>query len=69
MLVLTLIAEQSGASATLLHICGAMFFVGRLAHSFCFRFLTHSMPLRIGGMVLTLTALGSIAIAQLLTLL
>ena len=69
MLVLMLIAEQSGASATLLHIYGAMFLVGRLAHGFCFGFLTHSMPLRIGGMVLTLTALGSMAIAQLLALL
>ena len=35
MLVLMLIAEQSGASATLLHIFGAMFFVGRLAHGLC----------------------------------
>ncbi len=31
MLVLMLIAEQSGTSATLQHICGAMFFFGRLA--------------------------------------
>ena len=69
MLVLMLIAEQSGASATLLHICGAMFLVGRLVHGFCFGFLAHSMPLRIGGMVLTLTALGSMAIAQLLAVL
>ena len=69
MLVLMLIAEQSSASATLLHSCGAMFLVGRLAHGFCFGFLAHSMPLRIGGMVLTLTALGSMAIAQLLALL
>ena len=37
--------------------------------AFCFGFLTHSMPLRIGAMVLTLTALGSMAIAQLLALL
>ena len=69
MLVLMLIAEQSSASATLLHSCSAMFLVGRLAHGFCFGFLAHSMPLRIGGMVLTLTALGSMAIAQLLALL
>ena len=69
MLVLMLIAEQSGASATLLHIWGAMCLVRRLAHGFCFGFLTHSMPLRIGGMVLTLSALGSMAIAQLLALL
>ena len=69
MLVLMLIAEQSGASATLLHICGVMFLVGRLVHGFCFGFLAHSMPLRIGGMVLTLTALGSMAIAQLLAVL
>ena len=34
MLVLMLIAEQSSASATLLHSCGAMFLVGRLAHGF-----------------------------------
>lgn len=69
MLVLMLIAEQSDASATLLHICGAMFLVRRLAHGFCFGFLAHSMPLRIGGMALTLTALGSMAIAQQLALL
>ena len=69
MLVLMLIAEQLGTSATLQHICGAMFFFERLAHGFCFGFLTHSMLLRIGGMVLTLTALDSMAIAQLLALL
>ncbi|MGC6497389.1 MAG: MAPEG family protein [Candidatus Puniceispirillaceae bacterium] len=69
MLVLMLIAEQSGGSATLLHSCGAMFLFGRLAHGFCFGFMKHSMPLRTGGMVLTLAALGSMAIAQLLALL
>ena len=34
MLVLMLIAGQSGASATLPHICRAMFLVRRLAHGF-----------------------------------
>ena len=47
----------------------AEFLVGRLTHGFCFGFLTHSMRLRIGRMVLTLTALGSMAIAQLPALL
>ena len=69
MLVLMLIAEQSDASAILLHIRVTMFLVGRLAHGFCFGFLAHSMPVRIGGMVLTLTALDCMAIAELLGLL
>ena len=69
MLILMLIAVQPGASATPLHFCGAMFVVGHLAHCFCFGLLTHSMPLRIGGIVLILTSLGSLAIAQLLALL
>ena len=46
-----------------------MFLFGRLAHGFCFDFMKHSMPLRTGGMVLTLAALSSMAIAQLLALL
>ena len=62
MLILMFLGEQQGLSATTLHLLGGMFLVGRLAHGICFGFMTHSMPLRIGGTALTLTAIGALAI-------
>lgn len=69
MLVLMILAEQSGTAVIMLHVCGAMFTLGRLAHGLCFGFMKHSMVLRTGGMGLSLAALGAIAIALLQTIL
>ena len=57
MLIMLLIAEMNGATATVLHSYGALFLIGRLAHGICFGFMRRSMLLRIGGIALTLTAL------------
>ena len=69
MAVLMILSEQSVTAVALLRVCGAMFTLGRLAHGLCFGFMKHSMVLRTGGMVLSLAALGAIAIALLLTIL
>ena len=47
--IMLLIAEQSSASATLLHSCGAMFLVGRPAHGFCFGFLARACRCALAG--------------------
>ena len=61
-LIMMLIAEMNGASAMMLHLYGGMFLIGRLAHGICFGFMRRSMPLRIGGTALTLTALIGMAV-------
>ncbi|MEM9243182.1 MAG: MAPEG family protein [Pseudomonadota bacterium] len=57
-LILMLIAELNHASSVLLYLVGAIFTVGRLMHGilFCFMRQTNGV-MRIGGMVLTLTAI------------
>ncbi|MEO0436189.1 MAG: MAPEG family protein [Pseudomonadota bacterium] len=57
MLLMLFLLEQQGASAALLHGLGGTFLLGRLMHGFCFAFMKKSVPLRIGGMVLSLTCL------------
>ncbi|MEM1144425.1 MAG: MAPEG family protein [Pseudomonadota bacterium] len=57
MLLLLFFLEETGASAALLHALGGTFVLGRLMHGFCFAFMKQSIPLRIGGMVLSLTCL------------
>ena len=61
MLIMLLIAEMNGASPTVLHSYGSVFFIGRLAHGICFGFMQRSMLLRVGGIALTLTALIGMA--------
>ena len=55
-LFLLFFLEQQGASVAMLHALGGSFLLGRVMHGFCFAFMKRSMPLRIGGMVLTLTS-------------
>lgn len=57
MLILVYLLEQSNADTSVLHALGLAFLVGRLMHGICFGFMRSSMPLRIGGTVLTLTPL------------
>ena len=56
--LLMLIAEAQGTAPFWLHLCGAQLLIGRLLHSVNFSFGIRNMGLRVGGMVLTLTALG-----------
>ncbi len=56
-LILLLGAELAGAQPLWLHLTGLLLLTGRLMHGVGFSFLTQNMPLRVGGMVLTLSAL------------
>ena len=61
-LILLYLAEMAGAGAGLLHGCAGGFALGRVMHGILFCFLTKNMVLRVGGMVLTLTPMGIIAL-------
>lgn len=61
-LVLMLIAELDGIAGWALHATGLALLAGRLLHAWCFVFTRRSMPLRVGGMVLTFAALLSAAL-------
>ena len=65
-LVLMYLAEISDLSGMRLHITGLLLLLGRLMHGICFGFLEFNMPLRVGGMVLTLAALVNISISLLI---
>ena len=65
-LILLMGAELAGAQALWLHLTGGLLLVGRLMHGIGFSFLHHSMALRVGGMVLTLSALALGAISGLI---
>jgi uncharacterized protein len=56
--LLMLIAEAQGTAPVWLHLCGGVLLTGRLLHGINFSFGIRNMALRVGGMVLTLTALG-----------
>jgi len=57
MVVLLYLLETNGTDPQTLHGLGIAFLVGRVMHGICFGFMKSSMPLRIGGTVLTLTPL------------
>lgn len=65
-LILMYLAEVSDLSDLRLHITGLMLLIGRLMHGICFGFLRFSMPLRVGGTLLTLAALVNISISLLI---
>ena len=52
-LILMLLAELNGVSATYLHLSGSIFTSGRLMHGIVFSFMQPSLILRVGGMILT----------------
>lgn len=56
-LMLILIAELQGTPVFWLHLSGALLLIGRVIHGVNFSFGLRKMPLRVGGMVLTLTSL------------
>ncbi len=57
-LLLMGIAELNGRPGWLLHVMGLLLIVGRIVHGLNFTFALRSMPMRAGGMILTLVALG-----------
>jgi uncharacterized protein len=57
-IVLMLVAEAQGSPAFWLHICGILLLIGRAMHGVNFSFGLRQMGLRVGGMLLTLLALG-----------
>ena len=65
-LLLMYLAEVSDLSDMRLHITGLALLIGRLMHGICFGFMEFNMPLRVGGMVLTLVALVNISISLLI---
>jgi uncharacterized protein len=56
--LLLAVAEMQGEGALWLHLCGMLLLVGRLMHGLNFTFQLGLMPMRVGGMVLTFTALA-----------
>lgn len=56
-LLLLLIAELGGAAGWLLHLTGLALVAGRTLHAWCFVMTRRNMPLRVGGMMLTFSAL------------
>lgn len=57
MVILLYLLEINAVDPATLHGLGLAFLIGRLMHGVCFGFMKSSMPLRIGGTVLTLTPL------------
>lgn len=65
-LVLMLLAEVQGAPAWLLQVAGACLILGRVLHALGLTRRPESVPMRVGGMVLTFNALGFAAVGVLL---
>lgn len=61
-LILLALAETMKTNALLLHGMGLMLLVGRLVHAYALSQTPHILPLRVAGMVATLTAIMAAAI-------
>jgi uncharacterized protein len=62
-LILMALAEMQGAYQIIVHAIGAMLLVGRLIHAYGLSQTPHVMPLRVGGMMATFTAIMAAAAA------
>ena len=65
MLILLYLLESlhsESLTQSTIHVLGGTFLLGRLMHGMCFGFMKSSMPLRIGGTMLTLFPLMGAAI-------
>ena len=67
-LLLLFLAEYSAQAQWFLVLVAVLFLAGRLAHGLAFSFMRSNMLLRVGGMVLTLTSLILLAVANLVML-
>lgn len=63
-ILLLLIAELQLANFYLLIVLGAALLFGRLMHGYAFAFTSGNIPLRRGGMLLTFTAIVSLAVVN-----
>lgn len=62
-LILLALTEGTMPAGALLYGCALAFTIGRFLHGIVFCFMDRNMILRVGGMVLTLSAMGVLAIA------
>ena len=65
-LLMMYFAEAAELSPLRVHITGSLLLLGRVMHGICFGFMKFNMPLRFGGMVLTLLALINISVSLLI---
>jgi uncharacterized protein len=65
-LLMMYFAEAAELSPLRVHITGGLLLLGRVMHGICFGFMKFNMPLRFGGMVLTLLALINISVSLLI---
>ena len=63
MVILLYLLETNGTDPSTLHGLGFAFLVGRVMHGICFGFMKSSMPLRIGGTVLTPLPMAALLLA------
>lgn len=64
-IALLLVGELTGVDGTLLWLSGTVFCLGRALHGYCFGFTSGIIPLRSGGMVLTVVPMAVLAVANL----
>lgn len=65
--IVALLAEMQGFSHTLVHILSLIFTIGRIMHSLSLIYIEpkkNTVIFRVAGMLLTLTALVSVAVAN-----
>ncbi len=60
------LAESFAAPALILNVIGVTLMTGRVLHAFGMSQSPQIMPLRVGGMVLTLTAIGIASLAAII---
>ena len=65
-IIILMLCEMGGLSASTVHYYGAVFLLGRVLHGICFGFLKQSMILRIAGTALTLFPLLGVSVQLLL---
>ena len=64
-LILLALCELGGLSAALLHVLGALLFLGRALHAYGLSGPRQVVNARVGGMVLTLLSIGAAALLAL----
>ncbi|PTW63316.1 hypothetical protein C8N35_1011367 [Breoghania corrubedonensis] len=64
-ILLVFLAELQSPATWLLGVLSGLFLVGRVMHGFCLAFLKSNMPLRTGGMLLTLLPMAAMIVVDL----
>ncbi len=63
--VMVLLAEMQGANVWLTGLVAGAFLIGRTMHGICLGFMKPTMPLRFGGMLLTLITMIAMTLVDL----